>query len=421
MPISSCAYCAAGAASLITGGEAEMTVGDRWQRECGETGRPCLINITLDFTLGLEDYEDAATTLSPGVPGQYELDNFFFEGLRTASSTSKDHGNAAANSGAALQAFERQALQNPASFLRAQREAIHSGDRGDFDWYASWYDTKSTAGHVANLTSKLGDHRLAFIPQSWARKRFWYFVGWVPSGRMLRGRERHIDVLREAKGVFHVQLHGRKRWRLSPPMACQDACASAAFDVTVSAGQFFSIDTSKWYHEVSLLPSARPNLAIARFYYSEEMASDAEDEAHGLPPFGKVDADADGLATEQELVDYFARHMEFDLKLEPGLKPSKAMIAQIRKMQEESEMDLFRMQASTLIAAADADGDGRLSRHEHMAHAAREAHTRSGDGSSGCAATDTVAEGGARVLERQFPFLRAARQLQDPTRCDAQA
>ena len=85
MPISSCAYCAAGAASLITGGEAEMTVGDRWQRECGETGRPCLINITLDFTLGLEDYEDAATTLSPGVPGQYELDNFFFEGLRTAS------------------------------------------------------------------------------------------------------------------------------------------------------------------------------------------------------------------------------------------------------------------------------------------------------------------------------------------------
>ena len=114
MPISSCAYCAAGAASLITGGEAEMTVGDRWQRECGETGRPCLINITLDFTLGLEDYEDAATTLSPGVPGQYELDNFFFEGLRTASSTSKDHG---ANSGAALQAFERQALHNPASFL----------------------------------------------------------------------------------------------------------------------------------------------------------------------------------------------------------------------------------------------------------------------------------------------------------------
>ena len=76
--------------------------------------------------------------------------------------------------------------------------------------------------------------------------------------------------------------------------------------------------------------------------------------------------------------------------------------------------------ATGLMAAADADGDGRLSRHEHMAHAAREAHTRSGDGSSGCAATDTVAEGSARVLERQFPFLRAARQLQDPTRCDAQ-
>ena len=50
------------------------------------------------------------------------------------------------------------------------------------------------------------------------------------------------------------QVHGRKKWTLTPLDRCKSTCGGGSVDVVVSRGQFLSLSTELWHHVRHRMP-----------------------------------------------------------------------------------------------------------------------------------------------------------------------
>lgn len=321
-----------------------MIAGGRWHRECGLTGRPCLVDLDAHgFHLQFDDLIDAAANLGTDEPpragksGQVKSTLTVERLRRIGSPNSTDR-----------EALKTSALAGPADFLRING-AYQAARPSPFDYYVSWYDSSPTTQHLRTMRDKLDDGRLPFIPNTWTRgSSRWFFLGSVATDQELTGRPPHIDTMRHAAGTFHIQLHGSKRWTIRPPPACERLCGRRAVEVVVSAGQFFSLNTNLWQHETALLPAlsatlpalppsaasaahpsiisdAQPSLVagIARDYFAAADGKGGggalgagEPFSYGgaevLPAWDEMDADGSGTADRHELLTGLMRSIDFE-------------------------------------------------------------------------------------------------------------
>ena len=176
--------------------------------------------------------------------------------------------------------------------------------RNPWDWYVSWYDNGLTSSQMRSLHSELDVQLAALLPDGWMWRRFWFFLGVLPSGRELRGRTSHVDSIHGARGTLHMQIRGVKRWRLRPPPACVDACGKASLEFEVTPGTAFTLDTSRWYHQTSIVPynGMRSHLGVARFYFDGQPKASRRPQQHGGDMGGGVGGGLGGGSSSEDFV-----------------------------------------------------------------------------------------------------------------------
>jgi hypothetical protein len=385
---SSCDYCSTcGSSCLLTVDESHFPADD-WEAKCGHTGRPCLINVAEPFRLPWKDLVALSSAIT-AEGATTDQDHLSFEQVRRLSDVS--HGPPAAD-GTRLWPewsveFVEAAQHDPADFFRRWANATamqHGRDHptpastSDFEWYVSWYDNEPQELAQEIMQRRLDDSRLSFMPASWERgASFWVFVGWVSSGSPLQGRAGHLDTIAFAAGTFHLQLQGRKMWRLKPADACQASCGSETLEVVVHPGQYFSVHTGRWLHETVLLPRdggddsggepRRPlTLGVARDYYAPG-ASMANGAAYEWPPFGQMDADGNGVVSHRELTHFEIRKVVAGS--DPPLRDGK--VVDMVESLSESDVAFFETAMRMKLASADVNGDGVLVEAEVVAAAQR--------------------------------------------------
>ena len=287
---------------------------DDWARTCGAIGRLCLVNISHPerFTMA---WEQVAAMMVNVLANEST-----FLRLRPLHDTSADHAQAAR--------AEKVARTDPMRFVR--RWAADTGmpelgpgppgrapDRANnhpFEWYISWQDDDPDESVERLFATTLDDRRLGFLPANWRRRPGgWFFVGSSSNAHGMAALDWHVDEHIGVQGTFHIQLHGRKRWRFAAPDACKSVCGADEFELIVSPGQVLSLDTTRWQHATHTMPEDEHGqlpfaLGIARDFY---LPTAAPGRLFGWP-FVEVDADRDGTLTLAELIK--RAHAEIDFE-----------------------------------------------------------------------------------------------------------
>lgn len=130
--------------------------------------------------------------------------------------------------------------------------------------------------------------RLAFMRGCPLVPHYWVFVGWLPGDRPLPGRPGHIDSISESDGAWQLQIHGTKLWQLRPAEECHARCGNATTEVVLRPGQYFSLDTNRWYHQTTLLPrtDSRADASESVAETTHHTAAHTTTAARGTTPHG---------------------------------------------------------------------------------------------------------------------------------------
>nr|CAD7196061.1 unnamed protein product [Timema douglasi] len=108
-------------------------------------------------------------------------------------------------------------------------------------WHISWRNCDERAAAI--LRQHYG--RPYFLPANEEEAKLeWIYLG-SPGYR----ETMHIDVVEQP--TWQAQLRGIKRWFLHPPPECYYQCES--LEVTLQPGEIIVVDSTKWYHETTVI------------------------------------------------------------------------------------------------------------------------------------------------------------------------
>lgn len=110
--------------------------------------------------------------------------------------------------------------------------------------YFGWVEIRKDV--IQDMDSILVSRPAFISPIFWTGQQRWVFLG---KGN---GIVPHIDDVYE-HGTWQYQLAGTKRWTLMPRSQCANRCTNHSF--TVSAGEVFVLDTTRWWHGTECLSS----------------------------------------------------------------------------------------------------------------------------------------------------------------------
>jgi hypothetical protein len=201
---------------------------------------------------------------------------------------------------------------------------------------SAWYGSYVLQHEGAALASMLAELPFGEPPARGLRhlQCVWLFFGQNRDDvGELPGRSEHTDKVVH-DGTWHLQLAGRKRWRVRPTtelLVANPNLPERGYDVVCESGDLLMINTRLWWHQTSIPSTSEAadgmSLSVARDFYFDD--TDTDTPSHSNPGEGEECdmANVDGLFATDDVAagtvilsehDVGAEGLEIELDDDPN-------------------------------------------------------------------------------------------------------